>query len=78
MATVKDEKDLIIADPKYVKGSLIVKSADDCGLVLKWLETDTVGADRKERFIELNETEKNIPAYDDRTAVSKIDVNNPQ
>ncbi len=81
MATLKDKKDVIKNGPNYVAGSLIVKAADDCGVVLKWLEKGTpdTTADRKERFVELDETEaKTIPAYDDRTAASTIDVNDPQ
>ena len=79
MATLKDKKDAIIAGENYVAGSLIIKAADNYGVVLKWLEkgTPNTTADRKERFIELDESEANIAKYDDRTAVSTIDVNDP-
>ena len=78
MATIKAEKDIITGGGNYVPGSLIVKSHDDCGIVLKWLETNGTTADRKECFIELDETEAGISEYDDRTAVSKIDLTNPR
>lgn len=78
MATINDEKVLIKGGGNYVPGSLIVKSADDCGIVFKWLETNGATADRKQCFIELDEAEADILKYDDRTAVSKIDLTNPQ
>jgi len=82
MATFKDEKDIITGGDDYIAGSLIIKAHDDNGIVLKWLEENASPSDgtsnRKERFIELDPTESEAkPAYDDRTAVSTININNP-
>ena len=80
--TVKDKKNEITGGGSYIEGSLIVKAADDFGIVLKWLEENADPSngtsDRKERFVELDPTEaKTISAYDDRTAVSTTNINNP-
>ena len=79
MAEVKDEIQTIKNSPGYVNGSFVIKSADDHGMVIKWLKDLGDGtADRQQKFIELKKSEaKTIPKYRNRTAVSTIIVNNP-
>lgn len=82
MATVKDEIQNVKNLTEYVKGSFYIKSADDDGMVIKWLEENASPTDgtsnRKERFIEMKKSEsKTIPRYRKRTAVYTVDVNNP-
>jgi len=78
MANVQDKINTIEAVQDYVPNSIIIKSYDNKGLVLKWLEENQSNtADRKEKFIELDESEKqSVPKLLDRTAVSEIIVNN--
>lgn len=80
MAKVKDEITTIKSSEGYVGGSFLIKSADNNGMVVKWLKDKGDGtADRQQKFIELDKSEaKTIPKYGDRTAVSIIMVNNPQ
>lgn len=80
MATFKDEITIIKNSTGYVKGSFYIKSADDDGIVVKYLKDKSDGtSDRQEKFIELKKSEaKTISKYIDRTAVSTIMVNNPQ
>lgn len=80
MATLKDEIVIIKNSTGYVKGSFWIKSADNDGIVVKYLKDKGDGtADRQEKFIELKKSEaKTIPKYKNRTAVSTIMVNDPQ
>ena len=73
MVTVQEKIDEIEGGANYVTNSLILKSHDDRGLVLKWLEQDTGVAERKELFIELNEDESHM-AVEKRTAINSIEV----
>ncbi|RLE39469.1 hypothetical protein DRJ17_00785 [Candidatus Woesearchaeota archaeon] len=76
MVTVQEKMDAIESGPNYVHGSLIIKSYDDRGVVLKWLEQSSGVAERKEHFIELNEDESNMP-LENRTAVNDIEIEPP-
>jgi len=80
MALIKDTMDTIEQGTDYVTGSLIIKSFDDRGVVLKWLEDNGLGsADRKQKFITLDESEAlTIPKIEERTAVSEIMVSEAQ
>ena len=73
MVTVQETMDQIEAQSDYVSGSLIVKNADDRGLVLKWLILSGSVAERKELFVELNEDESYLDITK-RTALSTIEV----
>jgi len=78
MAKVKDKKSDIENGANYVAQSLIVKSKDEKGVVLKWLESNAGGtADRKEMFIATNINERGL-ALELRTVVTDIIVNQPQ
>jgi len=76
MSTVQDKINEIENQANYVNGSLIIKSYDDRGLVMKWLEQDFGVAERKELFIELNEDDSHLDV-EERTAVSQIEVEPP-
>jgi len=80
MATIQDKINTIEDGADYVPNSLIIKSHDNKGCVLKWLESNQSGTgDRKERFVELDETEATtVLRLFNKTAVSDIDVNDPQ
>ncbi len=76
MVTVQEKMDTIEAGPNYVSGSLIIKSSDDRGVVLKWLEQSNGVAERKEHFIQLDEDESNLP-LEERTAINDIEIEPP-
>ena len=73
MATVQETMDQIEAQADYVSGSLIVKNADDRGLVLKWLILSGSVAERKELFVELNQDESYLDITK-RTTISTVEV----
>ncbi|MCF7859185.1 MAG: hypothetical protein K9N07_07670 [Candidatus Cloacimonetes bacterium] len=73
MVTVQEKIDEIENGLNYVTNSLILKSHDDRGLVIKWLEQDLGVAERKEIFIELNEDESHM-AVEKRTSINSIEV----
>ena len=77
MSKLKDELQVIRDLSDYVGGSLIIKSSDDNGTVVKWLKNNGDGtSNRQQKFIQTNDTEKHLP-YVDREVVSTIIVNNP-
>ena len=77
MSKLKDEFQTIRDLPDYVKGSLIVKSSDDNGTVLKWLKNNGDGtSDRQQKFIQTDNSQKGLP-YNDRDVVATIIVNDP-
>lgn len=76
MVTVQTKMDEIENGTNYVSNSLIIKSHDDRGMILKWLEQSNGVAERKERFIELDEEESNM-ALESRTAINDIEVEPP-
>lgn len=54
--TIQDKIDQIKLLPNYVAGSVYIKSSDDSGCVLKWLETNQWNtADRREMFLGTDE-----------------------
>lgn len=73
---VQDKINEIENGPNYVNGSLIIKSYDDRGLVMKWLEQFEGVAERKELFIELNEDESHLDV-EERTALNQVEVEPP-
>lgn len=73
MTTVQETMDQIEAQSDYVSGSLIVKNADDRGLVLKWLILSGSVAERKELFVELNQDESYLDITK-RTTISTVEV----
>jgi hypothetical protein len=73
MVTVQEKMDEIENGVNYVNGSLVIKSYDDRGVVLKWLEQSAGVAERKKLFIELNEDESNL-ALEKRTAINFIEI----
>lgn len=83
MATLRDKIQDIKNSTGYIAGSFIIKSADDDGLVAKWLEENADPGDgtanRKQRFMQLKKSEaKTILQYRKRTVLYTIDVNDPQ
>jgi len=73
---VQDKINEIESGPNYVNGSLIIKSYDDRGLVMRWLEQFEGVAERKELFIELNEDESHLDV-EERTALNQVEVEPP-
>ncbi len=79
MATLKSRYAAIKNETGYIAGSIFVKSADDDGVVVKYLIDAGGGkANRKEKFFGLDRSEgKTIPRYRNRTVISETEVNNP-
>jgi len=79
MATLKDEITNIKNSTGYIGGSFFVKSADDNGIVVKWLKDKGDGtADRQQKFLQLKKSEaKTVSRFKDRTVMSTTMVNNP-
>ena len=76
MAKLQVTIDTIEAITEYVAGSLIIKSSDENGCVLKWLEDNGTTADRKEKFVQTDIADKNKPVTR-REVLGEIMVNNP-
>ena len=57
----------------YIINSIILKSNDNYGCVYKWLEEYNGYANRKEIFIQLDETQTNLQ-LEDKTVVGYIEI----
>lgn len=73
MTTMQEEWDLIEAKSNHVLGSLIVKSSDERGCTLKWLEEENGIGKRKERFFHTKDGDSEGQILK-REVLYKIDV----
>ena len=81
MDTVQTKRDAIETLSDYIEGSLIMKSYDDRGCILKWLAENADPSDgtsnRREKFLCTKIEDNNLNPMKRRVEAESL-VNNPQ